>query len=67
MNINILSTGHQLTGRAEIIAAAALEASIVNHCRMNICDAATKERALTLMSVEMAAQQRYDVLMEMLA
>lgn len=66
MTINILTKGPQLVTPEDVAVAAALEASIINHCRANYYGFMDAERHDKLKRVETVAQERYDILMEML-
>lgn len=66
MILNILTKGPQLVDPAELARAAAVEASIVNHCVVNLHGGMDQARADRLMRVRDAAQDRYEVLMEMI-
>ena len=64
--ITILSKAPQVVDYSDIARAAAVEAAIVNHCIVNMHFGMDKERAQKLERVRAAAQERFDVLMEIL-
>lgn len=66
MYISILGKAPQLVDQHTLATAAAVEASIINHCRANLHFGIDAPRANMLHAAEAQAQIRYDVLMEMI-
>ena len=66
MFITLLNKAPQLVDQHTLATAAAVEASIINHCRANLHFGIDTARANLLHAAEAQAQTRYDVLMEMI-